>query len=101
MLVVHDTGYNMQIRKYLIISSSLVPQVDFSQVWNTSADTLRYSNDDTLAIIKYDVILDDSGTVISGRPSVYTSDMTDYTLDEISEILLTDINWKYIPTGSI
>ena len=41
-------------RKYVIINASEVGSVDFSQVNETSADTLRYSNDDSQTFVKFD-----------------------------------------------
>ena len=41
-------------RKYVIINSSEVGTVDFSQVMETSANTLRYSLDDSKTFVKFD-----------------------------------------------
>ena len=41
-------------RKYVIINASEVGSVDFSQVLETSADTLRYSIDDSKTFVKFD-----------------------------------------------
>ena len=41
-------------RKYVIINASEVGTVDFSQVHETSADTLRYSLDDSKTFVKFD-----------------------------------------------
>ena len=41
-------------RKYVIINASEVGTVDFSQVLETSADTLRYSIDDSKTFVKFD-----------------------------------------------
>jgi hypothetical protein len=41
-------------REYLIIPSTEVPKVDFSQVCETSAETLRFSIDQTKTFIKWD-----------------------------------------------
>ena len=41
-------------RKYVIINASEVGTVDFSQVNETSADTLRYSLDDSKTFVKFD-----------------------------------------------
>lgn len=41
-------------RKYVIINADEVSSVDFSQVFETSADTLRYSNDDSKTFVKYE-----------------------------------------------
>jgi len=41
-------------RKYVIINASEVGSVDFSQVNETSANTLRYSVDDSKTFVKFD-----------------------------------------------
>ena len=41
-------------RKYVIINASEVSTVDFSQVNETSASTLRYSLDDSQTFVKFD-----------------------------------------------
>ena len=41
-------------RKYVIINASEVGTVDFSQVIETSASTLRYSLDDSKTFVKFE-----------------------------------------------
>jgi len=41
-------------RTYVIIEASDVSGVDFSQVLETSADTLRYNNDNSKTFVKYE-----------------------------------------------
>jgi len=41
-------------RKYVIINASEVSSVDFSQVNETSANTLRYSVDNSKTFVKFD-----------------------------------------------
>ena len=41
-------------RKYVIINASEVNSVDFSQVIETSADTLRYSVDESQTFVKFE-----------------------------------------------
>jgi hypothetical protein len=67
------------MRTYCIINSSEVPSVDFDQVLQTSADTLRYSIDGSKALLKYE------GT----QPS-FLSGKQEYTHSEILAILATD-----------
>jgi len=43
-------------RKYVIIGKDDVSSVDFSQVLETSADTLRYSLDGSKTFVKYEGI---------------------------------------------
>ena len=66
-------------RKYVIINADEVDSVDFSQVDETSADTIRYSLDGTKTFVKYD----------GAKPSfLYGKDT--YTHSEILTILATD-----------
>jgi len=63
-------------RKYVIINASEVGTVDFSQVNETSASTLRYSNDDSQTFVKFD---GDTPSFLSGK--------TQYTHSEIRTVL--------------
>jgi len=63
-------------RKYVIINASEVSSVDFSQVNETSASTLRYSLDDSQTFVKFD---GDTPSFLSGK--------TSYTHSEIRTIL--------------
>ena len=63
-------------RKYVIIDASEVGTVDFSQVNETSADTLRYSLDDSQTFVKFD---GDTPSFLNGK--------TSYTHSEIRTIL--------------
>lgn len=71
-------------RHYLIFNSSDVGLVNFSEVMETSADTLRYSVDTTRTFIKWDgetaPLFTQSLSGVSGP----------YTHSEIMEILSTD-----------
>ena len=59
-------------RTYVIIEASDVSGVDFSQVLETSADTLRYNNDNSKTFVKYE----------GSQPS-FLNGKTTYTHDEI------------------
>ena len=63
-------------RKYVIINASEVNSVDFSQVNETSASTLRYSNDDSKTFVKFD---GDTPSFLDGK--------TSYTHSQIRTIL--------------
>ena len=63
-------------RKYVIINASEVGSVDFSQVHETSADTLRYSLDDSQTFVKFD---GDTPSFLDGK--------TSYTHSQILTIL--------------
>ena len=63
-------------RKYVIIGKDDVSSVDFSKVIETSADTLRYSNDGNKTFVKYE----------GNKPSFLTG-KTVYNHSEILAIL--------------
>jgi hypothetical protein len=63
-------------RKYVIINASEVSSVDFSQVNETSASTLRYSNDDSQTFVKFD---GDTPSFLDGK--------TSYTHSQILTVL--------------
>ena len=63
-------------RKYVIIESSEVGSVDFSEVMETSANTLRYSVDETKTLVKF---VGDTPSFLEGE--------TEYNHSEILNIL--------------
>lgn len=67
------------MRNYVIIDASEVSSVDFDQVAETSADTLRYSLDGTKTFVKYE---GDTPSFLTGKPQ--------YTNEEILAILEGD-----------
>jgi hypothetical protein len=67
------------MKTYVIIDSSEVGSVDFDQVLETSAETLRFSLDGTKTFVKYE----------DGQPS-FLWGKTEYTHEEILEVLATD-----------
>jgi len=75
-------------RKYVIINTSEINTVDFTQVLQTSEKTLRYSNDGSKFLLKYE-----------GTQPLFLSGKTEYTPGEIST-LLNDVNgdWYTDPT---
>lgn len=50
---------------YVILNSSELPNVDFNQVLQTSADTLRYSLDGSKFIVKFE---GDTPSFLIGEP---------------------------------
>ena len=64
------------MRTYCIIDASDVSSVDFSQVAETSADTLRYSLDGTKTFVKYE-----------GTQPFFLLGKTEYNHSEILSIL--------------
>ena len=67
-------------RKYVIINADEVDSVNFSQVDETSADTVRYSLDGTQTFVKFDS--DVTPSFLEGK--------TQYTHSEIISVLATD-----------
>ena len=71
-------------RTYLIIKTSELDSVDFNQVCETSAETVRRSIDDTKTFIKWD-----------GDQPTFVSSLTEtegpYTNEEILDILATNV----------
>jgi len=80
-------------REYLIFPVSELNKVDFSQVLETSADTVRKSVDETKTFVKW-----------NGETPAFVATMTGtegpYTHAEILEILSTS-EWSSPMTGSI
>ena len=66
-------------KTYVIIDSDEVSSVDFSQVFETSADTLRFSLDDSQTFVKFE-----------GSVPDFLDGKTQYTHSEILAILATD-----------
>jgi len=64
------------MRTYVIIDASEVSSVDFDQVAETSADTLRYSLDGTKTFVKY-----------KGTQPFFLLGKTEYNQEEILSIL--------------
>jgi len=67
-------------RKYVIINADEVSSVDFNQVDETSADTIRYSVDGSKTFVKFDS--DTTPSFLDGK--------TQYSHYEILTILATD-----------
>ena len=63
-------------RSYVIINTSDLSSVDFNQVLETSADTLRYSIDGSKTFVKYE-----------GTQPFFLLGKTEYTHEEILSIL--------------
>ena len=66
----------MENTKYVIIESSEVSSVNFAEVMETSAETLRYSVDETKTLVKF---RGDTPSFLDGK--------TQYTHSEILNIL--------------
>lgn len=71
-------------RRYLIIPVSILDSIDFTEVYETSIDTVKISQDNLYTFVKYD-----SGS----RPSFYSNSYTEYNPTEFANIL-TGSNWN-------
>ena len=76
-------------RKYVIINADEVDSVNFSQVDETSENTVRYSTDGSLTFVKFDT--DTTPSFLVGK--------TQYTHSEILAILATDEWSPDVPPG--
>ena len=96
-------------RRWLVIPTSIIGDIDFNQVHEPNADSLRKSVDETLTFIKYEVTVVEetytetfedieTGEEVTntieagtyGRPSIYSEEYTEYTHSEILELLSTE-----------
>lgn len=107
-------------RRYLIIPSSIVDDINFTQVHETSKDTLRYSVDGSKTFVKYEAITYEEDFVQTitnaetgepttittpagtyGRPSIYDPSYPEYTYEEILGVLSTEEWTRPIESGSL
>lgn len=95
-------------RRWLVIPTSLIDSINFDQVKESNIGSLRLSIDGTKTFVKYDVIVVENTTTeiqinaengeemvitteagIYGRPDIYSEELTEYTYDDILELLST------------
>jgi hypothetical protein len=95
-------------RRWLIIPASETQNIDFTQVYETSLETLRYSVDNSKTFVKYDVqVVEETYTQtffnpeteqeetttteagVYGRPSVYKPEYPEYDHEGILAELST------------
>tara|TARA_R110000803_G_scaffold199963_1_gene264169 strand:+ start:654 stop:920 length:267 start_codon:yes stop_codon:yes gene_type:complete len=69
-------------RRFVIFNVSELPTIDFSQVFETSADTVRKSVDELETFVKFDLPSPSSVTAL-------TTKSQEYNYDEILVILST------------
>jgi hypothetical protein len=100
---------NFPNRKWLVIPATLVDQIDFNQVLQHSAETMRYSLDGSKTFVKYDVRVveetytevytnvetgeQESYTVqagVYGRPAIWTAELAEYDHASILALLATE-----------
>jgi hypothetical protein len=104
---------NLDNRRWLVIPASIVYTIDFSQIIDNTLEGLRYNTDGTETFIKYDVneVLEtytksffnqttrkkDTYTIeagIYGRPSIYSSEYSEYNHQDILTLLSTSEWYK-------
>ena len=71
-------------REFMIFNVSELPNVDFTQVLETSIDTVRKSVDETKTFVKWD------GEAIPSSVDALTTKEGPYTYEEILTILSTE-----------
>lgn len=77
------------MRKFIIIPADKISEINFAEVEETSADTLRYTLDKTKTFIKYSTAeMPESIQAIQGRSKPYT-------YEEFLNILQTP-QWAYV-----
>lgn len=96
-------------RRWIVIPATDVENVNFNQVLEASADSLRYSVDGSKTFVKYEILVveqDITETFVDaetgeevthitaagtyGRPSIYQDGMTEYNHAEILALLSTE-----------
>lgn len=96
-------------RRWLVIPATDVENVNFNQVLEANADSLRYSVDGSKTFVKYEILVveeDITDTFVEaetgeevthttaagtyGRPTIYTEGMTEYNHAEILALLSTE-----------
>jgi hypothetical protein len=80
-------------REFMIFNVSELPNVDFTQVLETSINTVRKSVDETKTFVKWD------GEAIPSSVDALTTKEGPYTYDQILTILATE-EWTN-PSGSM
>jgi len=79
-------------RHYIIFDTTETGSIDFSQVFETSAETLRFSTSSARTFVKY------NGDTMPSSVASLTTKEGPYSHDEILNIL-TGSEW--VPSGSI
>lgn len=96
-------------RRWLVIPTAIIEDIDFNQVCEPNAESLRRSLNEEKTFIKYNVkvvqetytdnFIDEiTGEEVSvtteagiyGRPTIYSEDYNEYTHSEILELLSTE-----------
>lgn len=96
-------------RRWLVLPVEKIEDINFNQVKEYNADSLRKSIDGTKTFVKYDIVdikedivekyvdpetdTEKTNTTkagVYGRPDVYSTDYTEYTHEEILTLLNTE-----------
>ena len=96
-------------RRWLVIPTSIIDDIDFNQVHEANADSLRTSIDGTQTFVKYEVTVVENDYVtkhtdpetgevhrsttaagVYGRPDVYSTDYDEYSHAGILALLATE-----------
>ena len=96
-------------RRWLVIPTSIVGDIDFNQVHEPNIESLRKSVDETLTFVKYEVkVVEETYTETFedletgeevtntieagtyGRPSIYSEDYTEYLHSGVLALLATE-----------
>jgi len=75
----------MEDRKYMIFSFSEISEIDFTEVLETSAETVRLSVDGTKTFVKWE------GTLVPSSVAALETKEGPYTYSEMLEILETNV----------
>tara|TARA_R110002050_G_scaffold278323_2_gene424349 strand:+ start:300 stop:632 length:333 start_codon:yes stop_codon:yes gene_type:complete len=98
-----------QNRRWLVIPIEKIDDIDFNQVHESNAESLRRSVDGTKTFVKYEVNIveetytethlnaetgeNETSTIeagVYGRPSVYSNEYTEYNHADILDLLATE-----------
>lgn len=98
-----------QDRRWLVIPTSIIDDIDFSQVHESNADSLRKSIDGSETFVKYEVnIISETYTETHvdpetneevtntieagtyGRPDIYSEEYTEYNHEDVLALLVTE-----------
>ncbi len=96
-------------RRWLVIPIEKIDDIDFNQVHESNAESLRRSVDGTKTFVKYEVNIveeiytetylnpetgeNETSTIeagVYGRPSVYSNEYTEYNHADILDLLATE-----------
>ena len=63
---------NYEVRNFMIFNISELPQIDFTQVLETSSDTVRRSVDETKTFVKWDGSTPECVSTLKTKEGPYT-----------------------------